>query len=135
MPTIASPHILAVNQFAEVLELVADFLADAGYRVATQTASALDSVLVIQLPPDLIVLDAMWFADEWPLLQSLATDSRTQAILVVLCTIPVTANLSRHAWTGWPSGSWPNRTSSRICCRRSTLPWTMESLWPETRVP
>lgn len=60
------------------------------HRVTTKAAGALDAVLVMQLAPDLIVLDAMWLNNtEWVLLQSLPTDPRTQVIPVVLCTIPV----------------------------------------------
>lgn len=35
------------------------------------------------------LVDAMWFADDWPLLQSLAIEPWSRAIPVVLCTIPV----------------------------------------------
>ncbi len=89
MPTPLLPHILAVNHYAEVLELFGDILRDAGYRVTTGTAGGLDLPSVLHLAPDLIVLDAMWFADDWPLLQSLAIEPWSRAIPVVLCTIPM----------------------------------------------
>jgi CheY-like chemotaxis protein len=90
MSTIASPHVLALNDFPAVLAFFRDLLEEEGYRVSTQTIAAPDLTAIGQLAPDMIVLDAMWLTPpEWDLLQRLAAEPRTHAIPVVLCTIPV----------------------------------------------
>ena len=90
MSTIASPHVLALNDFPAVLAFLQDLLENAGYRVSTRTIAALDLPAIGLLAPDVIVVEAMWLTGiDWSLLHWLATEPQTRAIPVVLCTIPV----------------------------------------------
>ncbi len=90
MYTGTSPHILVVNDSREVRGFFRELLEDAGYRVSTQPPATTDLATIGQVAPDVIVLDATWLTQsEWALLQRLATEPRTRAIPVVLCTIPL----------------------------------------------
>lgn len=83
-----SPHIFAVNHNPKLLELFAEFFGGAGCRVTTRTIGTSELESVIQLAPDLVVIDSMWLTDDdgWSLLQMLTTAPQTQAIPVVPCT-------------------------------------------------
>ncbi len=90
MSTVTTPHILIVNDDREVQAFFRDLLEDEGYRVTTQTITAVDLTAIGQLAPDVIVFDAMWLTTpEWDVLQGLAAKPQTRAIPIVLCTIPV----------------------------------------------
>lgn len=82
------PHILAVNDSADVLALFDDLLSDEGYRVSTMSVLTRDLAEIAALRPDLIILDYMWSTsdDSWSLLQMLRMDPRMRAIPIVLCT-------------------------------------------------
>jgi CheY-like chemotaxis protein len=89
MTSAATPkHILALNDSPEVLELFAELLAEEGYRVTTQPYASRDFPAIVDMAPDLIILDYIWATDDagWSLLQMLKMKPSTQAIPVVLCT-------------------------------------------------
>ena len=82
------PHILAVNDSADVLALFDDLLSEEGYRVSTMSVLTHDLAEIAALRPDLIILDYMWSTsdDSWSLLQMLRMDPRSRAIPIILCT-------------------------------------------------
>lgn len=81
-------HILALNHSQDVLSLIRDVLVEDGYRVTT--ALLMDGTIewIIDLAPDLIILDYLFAREDrgWSLLQELRMDSRTAAIPAILCT-------------------------------------------------
>jgi CheY-like chemotaxis protein len=82
------PHILAVNDSADVLALFKELLEEEGYRVSTMPVLTHDIDGAASLNPDLMVLDYMWSTedDNWALLQMLRMEPRTKAIPIILCT-------------------------------------------------
>src|SRR6476660_4990029 len=86
-PTRSPRHILAINNDADVLKAFRDLLEDEGYRVTTQVYADRNLGGIVELAPDLIILDYMWSSDDggWSLLQMLRMDPRTAQIPIVLC--------------------------------------------------
>lgn len=87
-PAQSPRHILAINNDADVLRAFRDLLEDEGYRVTTQVYADRNLGGIVELAPDLIILDYMWSSDDagWSLLQMLRMDPRTAPIPIVLCT-------------------------------------------------
>jgi CheY-like chemotaxis protein len=79
---------MAINNDVDVLRAFRDLLEDEGYRVTTQIYADRNLGAIVQLAPDLIILDYMWSSDDggWSLLQMLRMDPRTAPIPIVLCT-------------------------------------------------
>lgn len=79
------PHILVVDDAPEILILKREIFEEEGFRVTTRIAhdTALDEI--IQIAPDLIIIDYSTEAESNRLHQ-LTTDLRTEQIPVVLCT-------------------------------------------------
>ena len=89
MPNISTePHILAINNAQEVLDLFRILLEEEGYRVSTQTYVAKDLEEIKRLSPDLIILDYMWAGEDsgWSMLQMLKMDPNTKNLPIILCT-------------------------------------------------
>jgi DNA-binding response OmpR family regulator len=86
--TTAPPHILAVNNSLEVLDLFRELLEEEGFRVSTQPYVSKDLKEIRRLAPDCIILDYMWGTEDsgWSLLQMLRMDRVTAKIPIVLCT-------------------------------------------------
>lgn len=82
------PHILAINDSADVLSLFEDLLSAEGYRVSLGAFVVHNLDEIATMSPDLIILDYMWGGDDsgWSLLQLLRMDPRTKDIPVILCT-------------------------------------------------
>jgi CheY-like chemotaxis protein len=82
------PHVLAINESEDVLQLFHDLLEGEGYRVSTQTYIHKDLDAISQQAPDVIILDYMWAQDDsgWSLLQMLRMSPTTRRIPIVLCT-------------------------------------------------
>lgn len=82
------PHILAINNSQDVLDLLRELLEEDGFRVSTQTYLTKDLEEIKCLAPECIILDYMWSADDagWSLLQMLRMDRDTATIPLVLCT-------------------------------------------------
>jgi CheY-like chemotaxis protein len=85
------PHILVVNHTPEILALMQELLEGAGYRVSTLPRTGHNLETIVELAPDLLVLDYMWPTsdNEWTLLNMLTIDPRTSAIPVILCTAAI----------------------------------------------
>jgi CheY-like chemotaxis protein len=111
-------HILAVNNDQMILGLLRDLLADAGYRVTTQTYLDKDFDALTVAAPDLIILDYMWPDDDngWAYLQLLRMDGRGAAIPVVLCIARCAKSTSWPAISPrWGSGLCANPSISTGC--------------------
>lgn len=63
-------------------------LEEEGFTVTTHSHLDKDLDRIIELAPDVIILDYMWRQsdDEWVLLNLLMIDPRTQTIPLILCT-------------------------------------------------
>jgi two-component system response regulator VicR len=68
-----------------------DQLSDEGFRVTTDDKADEKIEDIIELAPDLIILDFLWINDDsgWRLLQILKLDPRTSPIPLLLCTAGV----------------------------------------------
>ena len=84
----AQPHVLAINNSQDVLDLFRELLEEEGFRVSTQAYVSKDLEEIKRLAPDCIILDYMWSADDagWSMLQMLRMDRDTTTIPIVLCT-------------------------------------------------
>jgi two-component system response regulator VicR len=80
-----APHILVINDSPEILALKREIFEDEGFRVTTWDTSEAELDKIIQIAPDLIILDYS-SETESGLLQQLSTDPRTERIPLVLCT-------------------------------------------------
>jgi CheY-like chemotaxis protein len=93
-------HILAVNHAPEILELVQELLEEYGYRVSVRARDQVTLDDIVDLAPDLVILDYMWSSSDsdWSLLNLLRMDRRTRHVPVVLCTAAVrhVRDLSDH---------------------------------------
>lgn len=81
-------HVLMVDDLPEFLEVIQAVLADEGARVTAQTAPPDDLATILELAPDVIVLDVVIAGTERGLifLEQLKSDPRTAPIPVVVCT-------------------------------------------------
>ena len=84
-------HILVINHAPEILALMRELLEGAGHQVTTLPAAEEDVQRIVELAPDLIVIDYMWSSsgNEWTLLNLLTMDPRTHAIPVIVCTAAI----------------------------------------------
>lgn len=80
-----APHILAVNDALEILILFREIFEEEGFRVTTRIADDTHIEEIVQIAPDLIILNYRSEA-ELSLWQRLTTDHRTQSVPIVLCT-------------------------------------------------
>jgi CheY-like chemotaxis protein len=80
--------ILVLNDSIEILALFEDILTGAGYRVVTgkKLYESVDDLLEVR--PDLLILDFLWSGDRsgWTFLQAVRNDPRTACLPAVLCT-------------------------------------------------
>jgi CheY-like chemotaxis protein len=86
--TPAAPHVLILNNSQDVLALFDELLTGEGFQVSTQAFLDKDLDHIVELSPDLIILDYMWAGDDdgWALLQMLRMDRRTTGIPAIVCT-------------------------------------------------
>jgi CheY-like chemotaxis protein len=82
-----SPHILVINDAAELLALFTDLLAGEGYTVSCLNSASTSLDAVCTECPDLIIMDYLWSTSgpNWTLLQEIRSDLRTRGIPVLLC--------------------------------------------------
>lgn len=84
-------HILVINHAPEIRALMRELLEGTGYQVSTLPSADHDLDTIVELAPDLIVIDYMWSSsdNEWTLLNLLTIDPRTHAIPVIVCTAAI----------------------------------------------
>ena len=77
-----------IDDMPDALEMMADILTNAGYRVATAASGAEGITRARQLQPDLITLDVMMPGiDGWQVLRALKDEPRTRNIPVVIVSV------------------------------------------------
>ncbi|MDQ4044864.1 MAG: response regulator, partial [Chloroflexota bacterium] len=81
-------HILVVNDTKEILELFRELLEDEGYRVSLSSYAVNDLDEVVELAPDLAILDFIIGGEDqgWQMLQKMRMDRRTAEIPIIVCT-------------------------------------------------
>ena len=87
------PRILCVNHAPEILALQKAILEEEGFKVTTHSHLDKDLDAIVELAPDVIILDYMWRQSDnnWVLLNLLTMDRRARRIPIVLCTGAMTA--------------------------------------------
>ena len=86
-----SPHILVVNHVPEALAHMQAMLENASLRVTTMAREEQSLTSIIEVQPDLVILDDMWPETEadWTLLTVLTSHHDTRDIPVMVYTVPV----------------------------------------------
>jgi DNA-binding response OmpR family regulator len=84
-------HILVVNDTQEVLDLFREILEEEGYRVSLYSSAFNDIQQIIEIAPDLVVLDFMIGGESqgWQMLQKMKMVRESADIPVVVCTAAV----------------------------------------------
>jgi CheY-like chemotaxis protein len=85
------PHILVINDTQEIIDLMAELLAEEGYQVSTSLA-LLDIAKVKALAPDIIVQDLLFEGTQelgWKFLTLVRLDPELSRIPLILCTAAV----------------------------------------------
>lgn len=82
------PHILCVNNSPDILALQKAILEEEGFRVTTHSRLEKDLDAIVELAPDVIIVDYMWRQSdaEWVFLNLVMMDRRTRKIPLILCT-------------------------------------------------
>jgi DNA-binding response OmpR family regulator len=84
-------HILVINDTQEILDLFREILEDEGYRVSLYSSTFNDVRQIIELAPDLVILDLMIGGEKegWQLLQKMKMARKTADIPTIVCTAAV----------------------------------------------
>lgn len=84
----APRHIVVINDTQEILDLFRDILEDEGYRVSLYSYAFQDLGEVVELEPDLVILDFIIGGEDhgWQMLQKMKMSRATTAIPIVVCT-------------------------------------------------
>jgi CheY-like chemotaxis protein len=80
------PHILVINDSAELLALFTDLLVGEGYTVSSLHSLSANLDEVCAECPDLVIMDYLWSTSgpNWEFLQELRSDRRTRGLPVLL---------------------------------------------------
>ena len=81
-------RILVIEDNPHLLALYRDLFEDEGYEVVLQSTPQFDAATIIQIAPDVIILDLMFDGDlaGWATLQSLKQGSATASIPIIVCS-------------------------------------------------
>ena len=96
-----SRHILVVNDTEEILDLFREVLEQLGHRVTAWSFSPDDLAKVIEIQPDLVILDLLTGPTEfqgWQLLQKLRMSRETEDIPVIVCTAATNWVREQEGW-------------------------------------
>ncbi len=96
-----STHVLVVNDTEEVLDLFRDILENMGHRMTAWSFSPDDLATVIEIKPDLIILDLMLGPTElqgWALLQKIRMTPATEDIPVIVCSAAINWVREQEGW-------------------------------------
>lgn len=87
----ARTHILVINDTQEILDLFREILEDEGYRVSLYSSGFNDIHQIVEMDPDLVILDLMIGGESqgWQMLQKMKMARETATIPVVVCTAAV----------------------------------------------
>ncbi len=86
--TVGGKHILVVNDTQEILDLFRMILEDEGYRVTMLGFAVEDLRKIIDVAPDLVILDLVFDREYvgWQTLQKMKMHRDTEKIPVLVCT-------------------------------------------------
>lgn len=96
-----SKHVLVVNDTEEILDLFRDILENMGHRMTAWSFSPDDLATVIEIKPDLIILDLMLGPTElqgWALLQKIRMTPATENIPVIVCSAAINWVREQEGW-------------------------------------
>jgi len=81
-------HILVVNDTQDILEIFRMLLEGEGYKVTMSSFPLQKAADIVQLNPDLIILDVIFGEEKlgWQMLQLLKMQPTTASIPVIICT-------------------------------------------------
>ena len=84
-------HILVINDTQEVLEVMQELLQDEGYRVTIYSTAIRDLQRILDINPDLLILDHMMGDEEygWQAIQKLRLNRELATLPVIVCTAAV----------------------------------------------
>jgi DNA-binding response OmpR family regulator len=84
----ASPHILVIDDEPTIRDVLCEALADEGYRVSSHDTYFDDLDVLLQLVPDLVILDIVLGGKQMGIdfLETLKADPRTAKIPIAVCT-------------------------------------------------
>ncbi len=89
--TVGGKHILVVNDTQEILDLFRMILEDEGYRVTVLGFAVEDLRKIIDVAPDLMILDLVFDREYvgWQTLQKMKMHRDTEKIPVLVCTAEI----------------------------------------------
>ena len=96
-----SRHVLVINDTEEILDLFREMLGGMGHTVTAWSFSPDDLAKVIEVGPDLVVIDLLTGPSElqgWALLQKLRMSRETEDIPVILCTTATNWVREQEGW-------------------------------------
>lgn len=87
----AAKHILVINDTQEILDLFKMILEEEGYRVTALGFAVEDLRKIIDLAPDMVVLDLVFDREYvgWQTLQKMKMHRETEHIPVLVCTAEI----------------------------------------------
>ena len=94
-------HILVVDDTEEVIELFRDIIESLGHRVTATTFAPEDLAKVIEISPDLAILDIQIGGDttpRWALLQKMKMSRETDAIPIIVCSAATNEVREQEGW-------------------------------------
>ena len=94
-------HILVVDDTEEVIELFRDIIEALGHRVTATTFAPEDLAKVIEISPDLAILDIQMGGDSapgWALLQKMKMSRETEAIPIIVCSAATNVVREQEGW-------------------------------------
>jgi CheY-like chemotaxis protein len=85
-------HILVINDTQEVLEVMQELLHEEGYKVTIHSTAIRDLHKIIEIGPDLIILDHLMGDEEygWQMIQKMRLNRELAELPVIVCTAAVT---------------------------------------------
>ncbi len=97
-----SKHVLVVNDTEEIIELFREIIEGLGHRMIATTFAPEDLAKVIEIGPDLAILDLRMGGSDgvmgWDLLQKLKMSRETEAIPIIVCTAATDEVRQQEGW-------------------------------------
>jgi CheY-like chemotaxis protein len=97
----AQKHVLVVNDTEEILDLFRVILEDMGHRMTAWSFSPDDLKQLMEIQPDLVILDLMMGATElqgWALLQKIRMHPPTEDLPVIVCSAATNWVREQEGW-------------------------------------
>ena len=111
-----SKHILVVDDTKDILELFREIIESLGHRVTAEIFTPEDLAKVIEIGPDLAILDLRMGVDSapgWALVQKMKMSRETEAIPIIVCSAAINeVRAVRARWILGPGGLLDNHPRS-----------------------